>query len=132
LLDSLLQGLLRLSWGRDRRILRRSASDNHSAEGDSTQRRAFSGRHICSFPQGPEGIEAKSGPQVVASQGVATARRRFGGRYGCAAAWREAGPESGARRTAERSGALAGAGRAMAAHAQLTALSGGHTGRSWS
>jgi hypothetical protein len=45
LLDSLLQGLLRLSWGRDRRILRRSASDNHDAEGDSTQRRAFGGRH---------------------------------------------------------------------------------------
>jgi hypothetical protein len=45
LLDSLLQGLLRLSWGRDRSILRRSASDSHSAEGESTQRRAFGGRH---------------------------------------------------------------------------------------
>jgi hypothetical protein len=75
LLDSLLQGLLRLSWGRDRSILRRSASDSRGAEGESTQHRAFGGRHHRSFPKGPEGIETKTGSQVVASQGVATTRK---------------------------------------------------------
>jgi len=98
LLDSLLQGLLRLNWGRDRRILRRSARDNHGAEGESTQRRAFSGRHHGNIPHGPEGIETKTGPQVVASQGVATVRKGIGrGGYGCAAVWPQARSGPGRR-----------------------------------